>query len=149
MRATRRERAWTASRTLELIYMIVFVALFFVGYWQRPLDAWVYWSVAAAATMSGFWIWIRQYRALDELGKLKFMKSWMVAGMVTSTGLSALIGWTIFNAERSVSVPPSLSFMAAYGVLMLGLLAMALTNWILNRGTSERRLKGDRHAENS
>lgn len=144
MRTTRRERAWTASRALELIYTFVFTALFIIGYWQRPSAAWVYWGFAAAATLLGFWIWIRQYRALDELGQLRFLKSWTVAydkswtvaGMVTSTGLATLIGWAVLNTEQSAELPTNMPFFAAYAVLLLGLLAMALTNWVLNRGDS-------------
>lgn len=145
MRTTRRERAWTASRTLELMYMVVFLPLFFVGYWQRPLAAWVYWSFAAAAALLGFWIWLRQYRALDELGQLRFMKSWMITGMVTSTGLATLICWAVLDTEKSADLltdlPADMSFSAAYAVLLLGLLAMGLTNLVLNRGDSRRNSK--------
>lgn len=134
-RPTRRERQWTRTRQAELAYQVVFSAVFLAGIWFRPSSA-VFWLFSAVVLLGGFAIWIWQYRALDELGRARFALSWMVSGMVFSSGVALVFMWTIYDALRrdnTLENVPGLPFWPMYTVLLVGLLTMWLTNLYLRR----------------
>lgn len=134
-RLTRRERQWTRTRQVELIYQIVFVAAFMYGVWFKPPSP-VFWLFSAVVLLGGFAIWVWQYHALDELGRARFAISWMVSGMVFSSGVALVFLWVSCGAlSRGDTLinPPGLPFWPMYIVLCLGLLAMWLTNLYLRR----------------
>lgn len=133
-----REVAWKNIRVIELVYVVVFVGLFMLGLRYRPSPL-VFWLVSLAALGGGALIFWRQYQVLDELGKLRFLKSWMISGMVTSSGLSLLLVWIIFkypDFSPQMTPPPELFqivFWGAYASLVAGLLAMGLANLYFRR----------------
>ncbi|AFD27934.1 hypothetical protein [Deinococcus gobiensis] len=134
-----RDRQWTRTRQAELAYQVVFSAVFLIGIYFRPSSA-VFWLFSAAVMLGGFAIWIWQYRALDELGKARFAFSWMVSGMVFSSGVALVLMWAIYDAlkrDHTLENVPSLPFWPMYIVLCVGLLTMWLTNLYL-RGRDGR-----------
>lgn len=133
-----REVAWKNIRVIELVYVVVFSGLFLLGLRSRPSDL-VFWVFSLAAFGGGALIFWRQYQVLDEFGKLRFLKSWMIGGMVMSNGLALLLLWILFNypdLAPQMRPPPELFrilFWGTYGSLIAGLLAMGLTNLYFRR----------------
>lgn len=133
MTRNERESGWKNIRVIELIYVVVFIGLFLLGLHYRP-SALVFWVFSLVALGGGALIFWRQYQVLDELGRLRFLKSWMISGMVMSSGLGLLLAWIIFQGPGFVpqmNPSPELLqtlFWGTYASLVAGLLAMGLTN---------------------
>ena len=75
---------------------------------------------------------------IDELGRLRFLKSWMVSGMVTVSGLAWALLWGAYQSIKlsrgaETSGPPNVPFWFVYLSLIAGLVTMGLTNLYLRR----------------
>lgn len=136
-----RDRQWVSIRRVEFVYVAV-MSLLIIGLLVyaafRPASDLAFWLVSGLTMLLGLGIWVRQYQVLDELGRLRFLKSWMVSGMVTLSGLTWALLWGIYeDVKRSgnteTSGPPALSFWFVYLSLVAGLVTMGLTNLYLRR----------------
>lgn len=136
-----RDRQWTNVRRVEFIYVAVACALIiglFVYASFRPTSDLVFWLVSGALLLVSLGIWVRQYQVLDERGKLRFLQSWAVSGVVTGSGLGWALLWGVYqdvklSGSGETAGPPDLPFWFAYLSLVTGLVAMAFTNLYLRR----------------
>ncbi|MDL2344002.1 hypothetical protein QOL99_07535 [Deinococcus sp. MIMF12] len=136
-----RDRQWSRVRRVEFVYVavmsVLIVGLF--GYASlRPASDLVFWLVTGLTMLLGLGIWVRQYQVLDELGRLRFLKSWMVSGMVTLSSLTWALLWGIYedvkrSGEAGTSGLPDVPFWFVYLSMLAGLVAMGLTNLYLRR----------------
>ncbi|GGL92883.1 hypothetical protein GCM10010840_33730 [Deinococcus aerolatus] len=148
MKQSKRDRQWSRIRWVEFAYaaaLFVVVTGLFSYAALRPVSDVVFWVVSSVTMLLGVGIWVRQYQVLDELGKLRFLKSWMVSGVVTSSGLAWTLWWALYQSMKISGrtqtpglpdLPPDLLYLslsASYLSLVAGLLAMGLTNLYLRR----------------
>lgn len=144
-RGKTRDQQWSSIRRVEFIYMGVSLAALFallILTTRRPTSDLFFWIVSGVVMLTGVMIWVRQYQVLDELGRLRFLKSWMVSGIVTLSGLTWALLWSVYQSIKQsgatpLSTVPTLSFWFVYLSLVAGLVAMGLTNLYL-RAQDER-----------
>ena len=117
---TRQEKRWQRVRPLEVVLTLLLIAAFSVlnsGRMTAPLFA-AFMTVFALLTAG---LMRRQYRVLDELGRLRWLGSYLSMAFVYSLGLSGLVLWSIWQAGGGQ--PPGVSFNAVFAVLVAGGLA--------------------------
>lgn len=96
------EALWTVLMIVGFVLMIrvSFALLLFAAYMLLFL-------------VGGGWFYWRQYHTLDELGRLRWLKSQMMLGMVLSFGLGGLLLWEIWQGSGSGQVTFSLEWLLA------------------------------------
>lgn len=130
MTKSRREQQLDKTRRVEWAY---YALAFVIG-----LSASVFHLTPRTLTMLmlplfllGFPLWLWQYRALDELGRLRFIKSWAFSGIVTSLGLSLVLAWETFKLDKPQQVQISLDTILI--ILILSAASASLSNVYLRK----------------
>lgn len=129
---SRRDRLWQRTNLLVLGYSAVFIVL--IQYvLTAPVSAALKWGVIAAAVVSGQALWLRQYRVLDELGKQRFLKGFMVGCMVLGNGVVVVLLYGVIRYQSQIVASPLRNdpladlFWLLYALLVLFALTMTLT----------------------
>lgn len=118
---TRQERRWQRTRALELGLTVLIVVAFTAlnGRWMTAPLFGAFMAVFALLTAG---LMRQQYRVLDELGRLRWLKSYLSMAAVYSLGLAGLVLWAVWQAGAGAE-PPSLPFYAVFAVMVAGGLA--------------------------
>lgn len=92
MTKSRRERQLDQTRKLELLYYAVTgLAFVLVMAWGNSVTA-LSWLFVATIVLGGA-VWLVQYRANDELGRLRIVKSCAAVGIFNMFALCAVLSW--------------------------------------------------------
>lgn len=118
---TRQERRWQRTRALELGMTLLLIVAFIVlnGRWMTAPLFGAFMAVFSLLTAG---LLHRQYRVLDELGRLRWLKSYLSMAAVYSLGLAGLVLWSVWQAGAGPEMP-SLPFYAVFTVMIAGGLA--------------------------
>lgn len=130
MTKTKREQKVNKTRWAEWIYYAISMPMFVFLY--NSSASWtVIFSFISAVLLIGFVLWIWQYRSLDELGQLRFMKSWMFSGISTLLVLGVGLILALPNAMSEGKSVPMVSIWIPYGALIFGAVSASLCNFYL------------------
>lgn len=132
MSKARRDRQIDRTRQIEWGYYGLSLVAIMAALILRAPPA-LFWSLVALSMVAGFGVWALQYRAMDELSRLRFLKSWALSGLLTSTALGLLMLWSVFGLDPENGALPALPALSVYGVLVLSMLVASITNLYLRR----------------
>lgn len=134
-----RDRQWSRVRLLEFAYTALVggltIGMIVYAMSDNPSDL-VFWVVSGAALLAGLGIWTRQYQVLDELGRLRFLKSWAISGMISLTGLTWVLLWgcyEVFQRRAGGDLGFPDMFWPTCVAFFSGPIALGLTNLYLRR----------------
>lgn len=117
---TRREKQWRKLRVLEYIWVALMV-LGFVSLMGGNFPAPLFWGYLFLFTVGGFLFYRQQYLALDELGRLRWLKSQTVTALVLSLGVGTLMLWAIWQKSEQIQIATVLNLLLS--VMLLAALA--------------------------